>query len=387
MSTSDNTNKTGTTPTSPRVPRANVKTIKDLHEGLRERIYAVVDSHSFFPERTRKHREERVSDLVSWYRETGFVNTCYNEFGLDIDGFRNADDYIERWVVKKERNAIHHKRVDPARHKVMMVDKINFYSYLEKMLPGYTPTVRVIFSGGGRADSPLYYPTLEHNSPEDALRELPTGKYACKLSQGTKGADFFLFTKTEKGLEMDGKSVSASEITARTTPWKRYLVQDFVYQHEAFARIAPTSLNTVRIETVRWGRETNVHYALARFSARPGENVDNATQGGTFVGIDLERGTLREFGEYFDFYNGAHETEHPVTGVVYKDYEIPYWEEILELVQNLHPLFYGLSAIGWDIAITENGPIVLEGNTNPCHKMAQMANGGLKARWEKWKAV
>lgn len=361
-------------------PRSEIESIDDLRPITRKKLLSVVDSHSFHPNMERKTRDERIADNLRWYKEYGFVNLCYNEYGLDIKDFRNQDDYIERYVVKRDRNTTHHGGVDPARHKGMIIDKINFYSYLEKMLPGYTPTVRVIFSA-----STLYYPMLEHDTAEAAIEGLANGKYACKLSRGTMGADFFLFEKDEEGFLMDGKRVGVKEITGRTTAGRRYLIQDFVYQHKDIAKIAPNSLNTIRVETVRWKKNTHIHYALARFSARAEANVDNATQGGTFVGIDIDRGVLREFGEYFKFENGAHETEHPISGVTYKDFPLPYWDEIVELVTKLHPLFYGLVSVGWDIAITENGPIVLEGNTSPCSKMAQMANGGLKQRWNGWK--
>lgn len=361
--------------------------LEDLKANVREALLGVVDNSTFFPDRERKTRDERIADNLSWYQETVFVNRCYNEYGLDIKDFRNQDDYIERRLVKKDRNSLHHGGIDPERHKGMVVDKINFYAYLEKLLPGYTPTVRVIFSGGGRDGSALYYPLLEHETPEQAIESLAVGKYACKLARGTMGADIFLFERTSDGFTMGGERVTARQITQKTAPWKRYVIQDFVYQHPEFAQIAPSSLNTIRVETVRWGRKTNIHYALARFSAREGANVDNATQGGTFVGIDIERGVLKEYGEYFKFENGAHERFHPISGIEYKDFPIPYWNEVVELVEKLHPLFYGMVSVGWDIAITENGPIVLEGNTSPCSKMAQMANGGLKQRWNSWKSV
>lgn len=362
--------------------RHGVNSLDHLDSGVRERLLAVVDSHSFFPDRERKSREKRVDDNLRWFEEYGFVNRCYNEYGLDIENFRDQNDYIERYVVKRDRNKQHHGKVNPANHKAMVVDKINFYSYLEKMLPGSTPTVRVIFSR-----TQLYYPLMEHNSVDAALEALAPGKYVCKPSRGTMGADIFILEKDTQGFILDAARASTDQVRARLAPRNRYILQDFVHQHPSFAAVAPSSLNTVRVETVRWKQTTHVHYALARFSARPGVSIDNATQGGTFVGIDIDRGVLKKYGEYFLFENGAHQTRHPVSGVTYQDFPVPFWDEVLSLVTKLHPLFYGLVSVGWDIAITDHGPVVLEGNTSPCSKMAQMANGGLKTRWNQWKAL
>ncbi len=348
--------------------------------GAYENMMGVVDRPSYYPDLPRKPRRERIADNVRWWKEWGFVNECYNEYGLDVKDFRNQDDYIERWAVKQDRNSIHHGSFNPRNHKNLVLDKVQFYSYLEKLLPGYTPKVRVVLMGNR-----LFFPMLEKKTSVGALRALPDGKYAVKPSRGTMGKSFFSFTKTPDGkFVMGGEAVTARDIT-REARGKRFLIQDFVKQHDALNKIAPNTLNTVRIETVRWHTTTNLHYGLARFSAREGATVDNATQGGTFVGIDLETGKLKKYGEYFDFENGAHETHHPVTGVQYEGYQIPYWDQIVELVQKLHPLFYGLAAVGWDIAITTDGPITMEANSSPCSKMAQMANGGLKERWNSWK--
>lgn len=102
------------------------------------------------------------------------------------------------------------------------------------------------------------------------------------------------------------------------------------------------------------------------------------------MGIDLETGRLRKYGSYY--YEYHHDTNHPVSGVKYEGYQIPCWNEITRMVVDLHQYFRGFLVLGWDIALTENGPVVVEINSSPCSKMAQMANGGLKEKWECLKA-
>ena len=44
--------------------------------------------------------------------------------------------------------------------------------------------------------------------------------------------------------------------------------------------------------------------------------------------------------------------------------EMPLWEESKELLCRSHELFPDLTTIGWDLALTEIGPVVIEGNSN-----------------------
>ena len=46
----------------------------------------------------------------------------------------------------------------------------------------------------------------------------------------------------------------------------------------------------------------------------------------------------------------------------------------------------GLSTIGWDIAITDEGPVIIEINWNYSIKGIQIACGGLKPKWEELKS-
>jgi hypothetical protein len=40
----------------------------------------------------------------------------------------------------------------------------------------------------------------------------------------------------------------------------------------------------------------------------------------------------------------------------------PYFHRAVDLVTALHTYLYGIHSIGWDIEITEEGPVMIEGN-------------------------
>ena len=91
-------------------------------------------------------------------------------------------------------------------------------------------------------------------------------------------------------------------------------------------------------------------------------------------------GAYQSWGDiYVDF--GLKEEQHPLTGVEFAGYEIPFWKEVVDLVKNAHAQFYSLQSIGWDIVITEKGPVLLEGNDDWEIGGPQDTYGGLKKRW------
>ena len=44
---------------------------------------------------------------------------------------------------------------------------------------------------------------------------------------------------------------------------------------------------------------------------------------------------------------------------------LPFWGETLALARQAHAAFPFCTVVGWDIAITASGPVVIEGNSNP----------------------
>lgn len=55
-------------------------------------------------------------------------------------------------------------------------------------------------------------------------------------------------------------------------------------------------------------------------------------------------------------------TLHPRTGLPIEGFSIPWWSEVRRLVQVAAARFLPIRTIGWDVAITPNGPMLIEGN-------------------------
>jgi len=67
--------------------------------------------------------------------------------------------------------------------------------------------------------------------------------------------------------------------------------------------------------------------------------------------------------------------EHPGNAGPLMGLQIPDWEDVRQLAVNTASLFPGNRMIGFDIALSDNGPVVIEANTNPDHGLYQLASG------------
>lgn len=157
-----------------------------------------------------------------------------------------------------------------------------------------------------------------------------------------------------------------------------YIFQDEVAQHIELAKLNPSTLNTIRIDTFKaFGQKPEVISAFIRIG-QDDSYVDNITAGGFYVGINIKTGRLNNFGIIELFLGGQFITHHPTNGIKFEGFPIPYFEEVKALAiaaANCLPQ----SLVGWDIAVSENGPVLIEGNTvYYAMSCSDMAYGGYR---------
>ncbi len=151
------------------------------------------------------------------------------------------------------------------------------------------------------------------------------------------------------------------------------LVEEAIIQHEKMASLNMSSVNTVRIGSVLCGFEADIVYASLRVGV--GGEVDNMGAGGLTAIVDAGSGVVittavNNKGENF--------TKHPISGVNFEGFQIPFWEEAKSLVREAAKLVPEVRYIGWDVAFSENGPEIIEGNYHPGYNVFQAADGGGK---------
>lgn len=159
-----------------------------------------------------------------------------------------------------------------------------------------------------------------------------------------------------------------------------YILQRKVFQSSEMNALNPYAINTIRIVTVNKNGQCYVFSSLLRVGTSKSGNVDNWAAGGLAIGIQQDTGYLKKYGFYKPVY-GLKESAHPDTGIKFTDFRIPQFKEACEIACKAHKIFFDVRAIGWDIAITEDGPVFIEGNDNFEISLHQACDGPLKKEW------
>ena len=141
------------------------------------------------------------------------------------------------------------------------------------------------------------------------------------------------------------------------------LIEEAIVQCDEMAALNPTSVNTIRPLTfVRDDGEPVMLAAYLRIGR--GGIVDNFCGGGMVCPVNIDTGVV----EYpaVDGDNNVY-YEHPVTGVPIVGFEIPHFDKIRRLVLEAAKEVPQVRYVGWDIAVTDYGLEMIEGNEYPSH--------------------
>lgn len=182
----------------------------------------------------------------------------------------------------------------------------------------------------------------------------------------------------------DGRTIAAAEFLAnlptgsfdpRTDSYPGWIVQEVLQQHPFLAAFNPSSVNTFRVVTFMdiEGR-IHIHHSILRVGCG-GNAVDNWDKGGLSIQVDPKKGQLGKGVRKVEF-GGDWSVSHPETGVTFEGQLVPNWNSILELCKHGARIFSGARSIGWDIALTPHGPVVLEANADWGLPSVQVHGGG-----------
>lgn len=149
------------------------------------------------------------------------------------------------------------------------------------------------------------------------------------------------------------------------------LSEDFVVQprldnHPALDDIANGALSTLRVLTCKneEGRSiaTNVAFRMA-----VGRNnvVDNFHQGGLAAPVDMATGRVGAASDIGRYPAIGWRTRHPVSGAEFEGRILPHLRQAIELACVADAAFPWRIAIGWDVALLKDGPMIIEGNGKP----------------------
>ena len=197
-----------------------------------------------------------------------------------------------------------------------------------------------------------------------------------------RGVEAFFFNEKTK-----------KEVFDTITAYPRGVIEEVVIQHPVLAQLNPYSVNTMRIVSVssfqKCVTKDGKHIDIAFITLKMGGSksiMDNLlASGGVCASVDKETGVILTDGVDLD--GNAH-TEHPLTHQPIKGLKIPYVKEAAELVKKAIDTLKLEGVIGWDVTVTEAGPVLIEPNAGPDPIFANAPFGpsriGVKSEMEKY---
>lgn len=154
----------------------------------------------------------------------------------------------------------------------------------------------------------------------------------------------------------------------------QYIVEQIIKQCSEMDALNHGSVNTIRVSTLCMNGV--VHMISAGLRIGDGSScTDNFHNNGFGCAIDLKNGMVIS-----DGYNNRliKRKEHPLSGFVFKGFQVPMWDQVIELTTKAAKKageYPRCKWIAWDVALTDT-PILIEGNWSQGCDIIQIGQSG-----------
>lgn len=230
----------------------------------------------------------------------------------------------------------------------------NDHAYLHWL--DHKPTFARRFSAFFRRD----WVELTESSRAEALGFLEKHPvFLLKPADGCCGQGIVWVTRTEPAQTM------LNRLMATKPGW---LCEAPITQHPALNAVNPAAVNTLRVITLIKNGTPTVVCTYWRIGGN-GECVDNFNHGGMVAPVDENTGqvTADAVDKSGRIYLTHPHSGHPIRGFVFPD-----WTQMCRLVLEAATQIPQLGYIGWDVAFTPDGPLLVEANPFPGHDIYQL---------------
>lgn len=319
--------------------------------------------------RNDKNRIRKLLDQLLWLYREGNINYGYYMQGMDAKNIKITDYLGSRQLIRLQRkggNLL--KLIGGYTHSpdILTKDKFVFGSYIRSC--GISAVESLFLIAHRRVVALGDYPNVA---------SLPNGIYFAKNSILESGNGVVKFEIDRNSIISDGKPISEDTFLKHFEKGI-WLIQPGLTSHKTIRKINGTALNTTRIYTMNSGNAIEYIGGFQAF-ATGNTPIDSWQHGSVYVAIDPYNDKLGKYGiTNPDISSPGLLTKHPDSGIVFENYKIPFLKQSVELCIRAHRFLYGHFVIGWDVAITDSGPVIIEANEKPGINAVQRFTGGLK---------
>jgi len=215
---------------------------------------------------------------------------------------------------------------------------------------------------------------ITESETDQIINESRASKLFFKPTHGLGGKGILVYRKSANFSDNNENILNAKFILNTLTDKDDYILQEGLLQHSELNKIYPDAINTFRVMTKVHNGNCSILYAMLRMG-QGGSQLDNASQHGLVCRVNIENGSFNSFAN-----TGLGKTliEHPDTGFIFKDYVFPHWQKVMDFVKNAAEKMESVGFIGWDVAYTINGPVIIEMNAGAGLEYLQDCHGGVR---------
>ena len=137
------------------------------------------------------------------------------------------------------------------------------------------------------------------------------------------------------------------------------LIEECIKQHVKMNVLYGKSVNTIRMFTFH--KDGTSYFLQAILKIGNGGVIDNFSSGGMYTYISSDGDA---YVEAIDKDDNIY-FKHPISNENIVGFKVPLFDEAINLVKECAKVVPEVAYIGWDVAISENGPVLVEGNCYP----------------------
>lgn len=283
-----------------------------------------------FKNLSKAEKEAIVDDMMN---EAKKYNVGFDEYIMYH--FEDKDQSERREFIPTRERALYCERLNRPENQMIFDDKGKTYEVFKKYFK--RDLTEVV---GWSAETVKNFKAFVDKHPKFIIKPFNGGNgRGIKIVDVNDAKSYEEFCKTLKQEYPDG-----------------FVAEELIKQVKELADIHPESVNTMRIFTILF--DDRVEFLPFAWRVGRGSScVDNGGSGGIFCALNDEGVVVSTSDEKGRFYDVHPDTKHPLIG-----FKVPHFEEAKELAKELAKVVPTNRYCGWDLALTDDGWVMQEGN-------------------------
>jgi len=337
-----------------------------------------------------------INDIIKWYKINGYsvskkslirqrLELLYLGYFYSIipEEYYLYRFYCDSNFIRRSKSFV---KIDVLKHSTYKLLN-NYGAYLNKRKKGLSFWRKNKFQDFCMKNGIPTIPILLEFFPNGIIKDYRLDKHAilpeedifCKPNSGVGGQGTEAwYWKNGFYINPEGNRLEPSELKERiiglTHKYGTYLIQPLVLPHASLLSFRKHCTPTLRLITYL-GKDFNIALGEAhlKFTLNHFDVAPNRSKNIYVIPINLDTGLMGSAVQFTPIVPEKH-LDSLNDGKQIVGRNLPFWQEAIDIVLSAHKLFLDHILIGWDIIITNEGPFIVEANSQPSLDYTQKAN-------------